>query len=428
MKQPFDERPTSAGDAPARGNERRRFLRLAGTGAIGASLSAGVLAQKNPGVRLGPIQAATEAPDTTPVPEEKNKRTGFAIVGLGHLSLNQILPAFARSQFAEPVALVSGDRGKADAVAREYGIDPSAVYDYADFEKLEQNDRVQAIYIVLPNSMHAEYTIRAARIGKHVLCEKPMATSVADGERMIAACREAKRHLMIAYRSQYEPIDRSIAEMVRAGQLGKLRQFVASNVQNQGDARQWRLKKAMAGGGALVDVGIYCLNAARFLSGEEPVQVSATIVQPRDDPRFVEVEESASFMLTFPSGLVACCTSGYGSHSAKYFRMQGSDAWVAMDPAFAYGGLRTQQGRLIAGHDTSTETQFPAKDQFALELDHFAYCIQNNVVPHTPGEEGLQDQRIVDAIYASALSNGKAVVIPPISSPTRGPLPLKLDG
>lgn len=273
---------------------------------------------------------------------------------------------------------------------------------------------------MLPNSMHAEFTVRAARIGKHVLCEKPMATSIPDCERMIVACREARRHLMIAYRSQYEPLDRAVIQMVRQGTLGTLRQFVASNVQNQGDPTQWRLKKSMAGGGALVDVGIYCLNAARFLSGEEPNRVVATVNQPKGDPRFAEVEESASFLLTFPSGFTAICTSGYGSHSCKYFRLQGSEAWAGLDPAFEYGGLRLQKSQLIDGHEMTSEIHFDAADQFALELDHFAQCVRDNIVPHTPGEEGLQDQRIVEAIYQSART-GRAVEIPPSHAALRGP-------
>ena len=422
MIRKIDDTPLSThGNEDSEMSARRRFLRLAGTGAVGAALSSQALGQGASGVSLGPIQAATEAPDTTPVPEDEDRRVGFAIVGLGHLALNQILPAFGKSKSAKAVALVSGDRAKALKVAREYGIDSSAIYDYHDFEKLEKNARVQVVYIVLPNSLHAEFTIRAATVGKHVLCEKPMATSVADCERMIEACRDARRYLMIAYRSQYEPLDRATLKMARSGSLGQLRQFVASNAQNQGDPSQWRLKKSMAGGGAMVDVGIYCLNAARFLSGEEPSYVLATLVQPKDDPRFSEVEESISFILNFPSGLTATCTAGYGSHSAKYFRLQGSQAWAAMDPAFAYGGLRLIEGRLVDGRETTTEIHFDAADQFAMEIDHFARCVEKNIVPHTPGEEGLQDQKIVEAIYASA-ATGQRVQIASAKN-TRGPEP-----
>lgn len=421
----FSDTDTSAHpDQPAVAEDtaRRRFLRVAGS-SLGAVLaSSAAFGQSSGGVKLGPLQASTEPPDPTPVPQARDDRVGFAIVGLGHLALNQILPAFAHSKLARPVALVSGNREKALAVAHEYDISPQAVYGYADFEKLKDNADVQVIYIVLPNSMHAEYTVRAAHIGKHVLCEKPMATSVSDCERMIAACREAGRHLMIAYRSQYEPLDRAVGNMVKNGELGTLRQFVASNVQNQGDPAQWRLKKSMSGGGALVDVGIYCLNAARFLSGEEPDRVFATTNQPKNDPRFVEVEESANFLLTFPSGFSAICTSGYASHSSKYFRMQGSNAWAEMSPAFEYGGLRLKKSQLVGGHETTCEIHFDAADQFALELDHFAHCVRENIVPRTPGEEGLQDQRIVEAIYASAKS-GRAVDIRQPTSAVRGPEP-----
>ncbi len=140
--------------------------------------------------------------------------------------------------------------------------------DYASFDRLADLPAVQVVYIVLPNSMHAEYTVRAARAGKHVLCEKPMANSVAECRQMIDACRAAERKLMIAYRSQYEPMDRMIATMARAGRFGALREFTAMNGQNQGDPAQWRLKRALAGGGSLPDVGLYCVNAARFMSGE----------------------------------------------------------------------------------------------------------------------------------------------------------------
>ena len=405
---------------------RRGFLRFAGSGlAAAAGATVAAPAMQLSGVRLEPLQAATEPPDSTPVQEGNDQRVGFAIVGLGHLALNQILPAFGTSKLARPVALVSGNRDKAVSVAREYNIREDSIYSYNDFGRIASNPQIKAVYIVLPNSMHAEFTIRAAKAGKHVLCEKPMATSADDCRNMIAACKQAKRQLMIAYRSQYEPMDRFIAKMVANKELGTLRQFVSSNVQNQGDPQQWRLKKAMAGGGALVDVGIYCLNAARFLSGEEPTEVMATTVQPVDDPRFTEVEESCHFLLRFPSGLVANCVGGYGSHAAKYFRMQGSDAWAELNPAFGYSGLRTMHGRLIGEQDTTCTPQFAPKDQFALELDHFSQCVTNDVVPHTPGEEGLQDQIIVEAIYRSA-REGRMVTIPAPLAPTRGPAPAEL--
>ena len=280
----------------------------------------------------------------------------------------------------------------------------------------------QAIYIVLPNSMHAEYVVRGAKLGKHILCEKPMATSAKDCERMIAACKAAKVKLMIAYRSQYEPYDRALVKMIRDGKLGKLKQFISTNSQNQGDPTQWRLKKALAGGGCMPDVGVYCLNAARFLSDEEPTEISATLYQPKDDPRFAEVEASCQVLAKFPSGFTATFNSAYDAHKSQFLRVEGTDAWAELNPAFAYRGIKMKYAQFRDGMETAHEPQLEEKDQFAEEMDHFALCVQQNLQPHTPGEEGLQDQRVTDAIYESART-GRAVKLSPPAGPTRGPEP-----
>lgn len=369
---------------------------------------------------------ATETPEKAPGPfESQDQRVGFAVVGLGHLSIGQILPAFGKSKYCKPVAFVSGHDGnldKAHKLAVQYGVKPSAIYDYARYDELAQNPEVKIIYIVLPNSLHAEYTIRGAKAGKHILSEKPMATSAADCERMIAACKSANVKLMIAYRQQYEPMNRAIVKMVREGKLGKLRSYVATNTQNQGTPTQWRLKRALAGGGCMVDVGIYCLNAARFLSNEEPVEVMGSTFQPKDDPRFSEVESACTFMLRFPSGMLASCSSGYAAHHSQALRLEGADAWAELNPAFGYTGLRLRSSQMVDEQEVVMEPSIEQKDQFATEMDHMALCVLNNTEPHTPGEEGLQDQRIIDAIYESART-GRAVKVPPPSQPTRGPEP-----
>ena len=252
----------------------------------------------------------TEAPEKAPGPfEPLDKRVGFAIVGLGRLSINQILPAFGRSKLCKPVALVSGEPEKAAKIAGQYGIKPSSLYTYANYDQLAQNPEVKVIYIVLPNSMHLEYTLRGAKAGKHILCEKPMAINTAECEKMIAACKTANVKLMIAYRQQYEPMNREIVNMAKSGKLGTLRSFIATNSQNQGDPSQWRQKRALAGGGCLPDVGLYCLNAARFWSNEEPIEVFGQTFQPTGDPRFTEVEAGCNFTLRFPSGLLASCNT-----------------------------------------------------------------------------------------------------------------------
>ena len=405
---------------------RRGFLRGAGAALAAGGLAPLAAAQKPnqpDAVTLSPIHALSEAPEKTPGPfEAQPQRVGYAIVGLGRLSLNQILPAFGKSKYSKPVALVSGDRDKAHKIAAQYGIRENAIYDYTTYDQLAQNPEVQVIYIVLPNSMHAEYVLRGAKAGKHILCEKPMATSARDCERMIAACNAANVKLMIAYRQQYEPMNREIVKMVRSGALGKVKSFVATNSQDQGDPTQWRLKRSLAGGGCLPDVGIYCLNAARFLTGEEPSEVFGTVYQPTDDPRFKQVEETCSFTMKFPSGFVATCSSGYGQHKTQYMRLEGEKAWAEMSPAFAYSGLKLRHETVVAERNVVSEPSIEAVDQFATEMDHMSLCIQQNLAPHTPGEEGLQDQRIVDAIYESA-KTGRSVRIAPPSKPTRGPQP-----
>lgn len=420
--------PEDADSSSAFAVGRRQFLRGAGgiVAAAGLSSLASAQSAQDPNfqnyVALPHIQnPQTEEEDKAPGPFEPDaERTGFAVVGLGHLSINQILPAFGKSRYAKPVALVSGSPEKARKLAAQYGIRPSAIFSYANFEQMAANPEVKAVYIVLPNSMHAEYTIRAAKIGKHVLCEKPMATTVSDCEKMIAACRSANVKLMIAYRQQYEPMNREIVKLIRSGKLGNLRSYLATLTQNQDDPSQWRLQKALAGGGCLPDVGLYCLNAARFWSGEEPVEVFGQTVQPAADPRFKEVEAVCNFTLRFPSGLVASCNSGYAAHRSSFARMEGAEGWAQLSPSFGYNGLKVQYNKLYEGHSTDFQPGILEKDQFALEMDHMAVCVMRNQQPHTPGEEGLQDTKIIEAIYESARTQ-RAVKIDPPASPTRGP-------
>ncbi|SNS96197.1 Predicted dehydrogenase [Noviherbaspirillum humi] len=400
---------------------RRRFLRFA-VGALAVPWVGPAGAASPDKVQFPPILAPTEKPEKTEQFTPPGERIGFAVVGLGRISVNQILPAFSRCKHARVTALVSGDRDKALAIARQYGISERAVFDYRTYERLADDAATQAVYIGLPNHMHAEYTVRAAQAGKHVLCEKPMANSVAECRQMIDACARAQRRLMIAYRSQYEANDRALLKMIRAKQLGTLREFISSNCQNQGDPDQWRLKRALAGGGALPDVGIYCLNAARFLSGEEPIEVIGHTWSNPADPRFREVEEAAHFILRFPSGFTATCTTSYSAHQAKFLRLAGSEAWAEMDPAYAYSGLRLRIGRLVDGRDTVQEFALESADQFARQIDHMAECIASSRQPHTPGEEGLQDMRIIEAIYQSA-REGRPVRLGPPPGPLRGPEP-----
>ena len=426
---PADEPLSSKADTFAHASlptSRRGFLCSAAGALAGAALVNSVAAQQGkPGtenaVRLPPIHAATEPPAEIPGPFlPPDKRVGFAIVGLGRLSLEEILPAFGASSYCKPTALVSGDRAKALKVAAQYGIPESNVTDYAGYEKLKDMTGVDVIYIVLPNSQHHEFVLRGAKLGKHILCEKPMANTSRECEEMIAACKQANVKLMIAYRQQYEPMNRTLQRAVADGKLGKVRNVIASNSQDAGDPAQWRLNRKLAGGGPMPDVGIYCLNAARFLTGEEPEEVFAVTVQPKDDPRFKEVEARCEVLMKFPSGMTANFTSAYDVHRSNFIRLEGDIGMAEMDPGFGYHGSKLRFSKLDDGKEVEMTPSIEDKDQFALEMDHMATCVLENKQPHTGGEEGLQDQRIIEAIYRSA-ANGRSVKLTAPTGPTRGP-------
>ena len=254
-------------------------------------------------VRFPPWGAPTDKPTGEPSnPSPIRARVGFAVVGLGRLSLEQVLPAFQVCKHAKLSALVSGTPAKLEAVAGQYDVPAERCFSYEDFDRVAEDPDIQAVYVVLPNALHEAFVARAARAGKHVLCEKPMTTDSASAERMIRACEDAGRLLMVAYRSQYEPHLRDAIRLARGGELGRIKLIDALNIQNQGDPEQWRHSAALAGGGSLPDVGLYCLNIVRAITGEEPIEVQATIVTAADDPRFREIEDQVNFSLRFPSG------------------------------------------------------------------------------------------------------------------------------
>ena len=250
--------------------------------------------------------------------------------------------------------------------------------------------------------MHAEFTLRAAAAGKHVLCEKPMAASVTEAQQMVDACKRANRMLMIAYRLQHDPAHRTAIGMARSGAFGAVRMIEAVNGQNDRGNGQWRQIKAMAGGGSLPDVGLYCTNAFRYLTGEEPVEITGQVTRPAGDRRFAEVEDVALFTLRFPSGIIATGASGYSFHESRQLRVHAERGWFGLDPAFGYDNLALQINRK-QGEASGLETRrFPPHSQFAREMDAFALSLHNNAPPLTPGEEGLQDMRVLEAIYQSA--------------------------
>ncbi|WAT01626.1 Gfo/Idh/MocA family protein [Rouxiella chamberiensis] len=330
------------------------------------------------------------------------KRLGVAIIGLGRLTLNQILPAFRQSLYAKPVALVSDRPEKAREVAKQYGIDESALYRYDDIERMAENKEIDAVYVVTPNGRHRDHVLAAAKAGKHVLCEKPMANNSAEAREMIDACRQAGVKLMIAYRCQYELFNVEAARLTQSGELGRPRIIHATNTQVQGPGEQWRMRAALAGGGALPDIGLYCLNGVRTMLGEDPVEVYAQIINPEGDARYAEVEETISYTLRFPSGVIANCVTSYGAHECKDMEIRLEKGWVSLENAFAYAGQRLYVAERHGSGEQVNEIRISPKDQFTLEIDHFADSVLNNKISHTPGEEGLQDHLLMEAIYRSA--------------------------
>ncbi len=333
--------------------------------------------------------------------EPAARQTGYAIIGLGRIA-DIFMAGVKNSPNSKVTALVSGHRDKALRIAAQSGVPESSIYSYENFDSIASNKAVDAVYVALPNSMHAEYTIRAAKAGKHVFCEKPMAMNVAECEQMIAACKSAGVKLMIGYRCHFEPLHLKAIDLIRSGAIGQVQTIEAGFGFNEVKG-EWRLDKKMSGGGPLVDVGIYCLNATRYLTGEEPAGFQAYTSVIDHDGRFDTVEENCSWTTRFPSGILAACNTTYGAELGGFFKVHGSKGWIDMAPAFDYDGLHlkaTYFGNGFNHLDIPSTNRQPY--QFTAEANHFSNCVQNNLEPKTPGEEGLRDVRYIAEIYQAA--------------------------
>ena len=394
---------------------RRDFLKQFGTStamtaawvASGSSLLLGESSSPAQPTQQPAHQSAQASSPAQTGSTASGKKIGYCIVGLGRISMNEFMPGVQISKNSKLVALVSGHRDKAERVADQYGISHKAIYDYTNYDQIAHNPEIDAVYIALPNGMHAEYTIRAAKAGKHVLCEKPMANTVAECEQMIAACRAADRKLMIAYRLQYEPNTLNAIHLLRQGYAGKLLELDCAFGFNMKPG-EWRLNKKLAGGGPLYDVGIYCINASRYLTGEEPVSVQGYSTVIDHDGRFNEVEENVAWTMRFPSGVVSNCLTSYGSNFVgSRARVIGTTGTLEMNPAYNYSGLHFV-GRSESGGERDFSILDPNPQQFAREADHLAECILENKEPKSDGQEGLRDMKIIRAIYQSS-DEGRAI-------------------
>jgi predicted dehydrogenase len=337
---------------------------------------------------------------STALADPPARKLGFALCGLGSLSTNQIAPALQQTRFCRLAGIVTGTSSKAAHWKEQYNLPDHCLYNYDNMDQLANNPDIDVVYVVTPNALHAEHTIKAAKAGKHVLCEKPMEVSTAKCQQMIDACREAGRQLAIGYRLHFEPNTLECARLVREKVFGPTRMIEAGFGFEIGDPKQWRLNRALSGGGPLMDVGIYALQAARFVSGTEPVQVTAVATNTNPD-KFRDIEESLAWQMEFSEGVLASCQTSYRFNGLNRFHFFAADGSFGLEDAFGYGGMHGSRsdGQMI---------QLPHIDQFAAEMDDFAQCILANRPTSVPGEEGLRDIKIMMAIYEAA-KTGRAV-------------------
>lgn len=336
----------------------------------------------------------------------------YAVVGLGHIAQVAVLPAFAHARSnSQLTALVSDDPQKLKSLGRRYGVDQ--LFSYDEYDDCLRSGFVDAVYIALPNHLHAKYTIAAAKAGIHVLCEKPMAVTEKECWAMIGAADLAGVKLMIAYRLHFEDANMTAVKLLRSGKLGDPRFFVSSfAMQVRPDNIRTDKEK---GGGTLYDIGIYCINAARYLFGAEPTEVFAFSSASKKDERFKEIDEMTSAILRFPDGRLAEFTSSFGAADVASYRVVGTKGDVRLDQAYEY--VYPIDLHVTIKGKTRKQT-FRKRDQFAPELEYFSNCILNDLTPEPSGREGVADVRIIEAIYRSANRN-RAVKISPLQQTQR---------
>ncbi|MFL5747486.1 MAG: Gfo/Idh/MocA family protein [Niastella sp.] len=364
---------------------RRHFLQSAGT-AVGT----GVIAAALPA-----FGTSTENKKS----KYEGKKLNIALVGLGRYA-GFLAEGLQEAQYCRLAGIVTGTASKAVDWKKRYNIPDANIYNYQNFDGIKNNKDIDVVYIVLPNSMHKEYAIRTAQAGKHLIVEKPMAITASDCQEMIDACKKAGVQMANGYRLHYEPYN---MEMKRLGQekvFGQVRLVEASLGYKTSDPNEWRLKKSMAGGGPLMNVGIYCVQASRYITGEEPVSVTAQFGPNTDSALFKEVEASITWQLAFPSGAYANCSSSYNCGIDRLYASADNGSFE-LSPAISYGPFR--------GKTSKGELNFPVTNQQAVQCDEIAKVLLagKQLPSHITGEEGLKDLRIMQAIYEAAQTGKK---------------------
>ena len=327
------------------------------------------------------------------------RKLGIALVGLGKYSAEQLAPALLETQHCYLAGIVTGTESKIAEWKTKYTIPDNNIYNYENFDQISNNKDIDILYIVLPNAMHAEYVIRGAKAGKHIICEKPMALSVRQCDEMIKACKDAGKLLSIGYRLHFEPHHRDAMKMGQSKIFGNLTYIHAAH--GSSDTKGWRLDRKLAGGGPLMDLGIYCIQAARYTTGMEPIAVTAKEGKKTDHARFDGIEESLSWEMEFANGLMAVCETSY-SADMDILHADAAHGWFELSPAYAYEGIK---GKTATGF-----IDLPNINQQALQMDDFAHAILTNGEVKVPGEMGRTDVKIIQAIY-EAMKTGNRVEI-----------------
>lgn len=323
---------------------------------------------------------------------KNNNKLGVALVGLGDYSTAQLRNALQQTKHCHLAGIVSGSPEKQAEWQRSFSLPDTNIYNYENFDNIASNDDIDIVYVVLPNAMHADFAVRAAKAGKHVIVEKPMATNVQDAHRIVATCLDNRVCLSVGYRLHFDPYN---IEMMRLGQnevFGKVTKIIADDSMELKEP-QWRLQRELAGGGPLMNNGIYCVQAAIYITGQMPVKVDARFDPVTDSKRFNSVEEGITWEMEMENGAIARCKSSY-SRDGNLLRAEAEQGWFELNPAYEYADLK--------GETSIGPLNFGNKCQQADQMDDFALSIINRTDTKLPGEMGLRDVEILMAIYQSA--------------------------
>lgn len=326
-----------------------------------------------------------------------------AIMGLGGYA-TRVAEAMKDCKRARVVGLISGTPAKIKDWQAKYQVPDKNCYNYENFDRIKDNPDIDAVYVITPNGLHHDQVIRVAKAGKHVICEKPMALNAKEGQEMIDACKQANVHLLVGYRMHFEPKTLEVIRLRNAGEFGTIRFFQGLCGFKIGDPTQWRLNKQLAGGGSLMDIGIYAINGARYMTGENPVWVTA-VETKTDTVKFKEgVDETIQFQFGFPSGAVASCLSTYNMNNLDRFFLDGDNGFAELYPSTNYGPIR---GRTNKGELTQ-----PVTTHQTVQMDEMAAILFDGKQPVVPvdGEEALKDLKIIDAIYRAVQSGKKEML------------------